>query len=64
MYTAVVLFVATQWYELCDVYRGSVEVEVLNEEDDALVLDLRHVVKRPKAASSLWRSLNLTQQHT
>ena len=44
MYTAVVLFVATQWYELCDVYRGSAEVEVLNEEGDALVLDLRHVV--------------------
>jgi len=40
MYIAVVLFVATQWYELCDVYRGSAEVEVLNEEGDALILDL------------------------
>jgi hypothetical protein len=29
MYTPVVQFVATQWYELCDVYRGSAEVEVL-----------------------------------
>jgi len=40
----VVLFVATQRYELCDVYRGSAEVDVLNEEGDALILDLRHVV--------------------
>jgi hypothetical protein len=37
--------VAKRWYELCDVYRDSAEVEVLNEEGDALlILDLRHVV--------------------
>ena len=45
MCTAVVLFVATQWYGVCDVYRGPAEVGVLNEEGgDALILDLRGVV--------------------